>query len=191
MSRWLSIGKTAERLALRVDTVRPLERAGKIRAAKTRGGHRRFREDEVARFLATRQRPGRKRQEGARLRRRTTENLFDAPATYPSGASSIDVRTVSRFVEEKIEAAVRPLREQLARLQRQADDAERRKDILIQQGMTYLQTETASWEWSEQREARAEVETAIKKRVKGDWEVEEVQDLVDDLLGEWDDEEEE
>jgi excisionase family DNA binding protein len=54
MNRYLTIGQTAKRLGLEVDTVRKLERAGKIRAVRTRGGHRRFTEEEVDRYRKSR-----------------------------------------------------------------------------------------------------------------------------------------
>jgi excisionase family DNA binding protein len=58
MSRDLTIGQTAKRLGLEVDTVRKLEREGKIRAIRTRGGHRRFTEEEIDRFRKSRRRTG-------------------------------------------------------------------------------------------------------------------------------------
>lgn len=54
MGRQLTIGQTAKRLGLEVDTVRKLERDGKIRAVRTRGGHRRFTEEEVDRYRKSR-----------------------------------------------------------------------------------------------------------------------------------------
>lgn len=54
MGSQLTIGETARRLGLEVDTVRKLEREGKIRAIRTRGGHRRFTEEEIARFRKSR-----------------------------------------------------------------------------------------------------------------------------------------
>ena len=54
MPKILTIGETAKQLGLEVDTVRKLERAGKIQAVRTNGGHRRFTEAEVARFQKSR-----------------------------------------------------------------------------------------------------------------------------------------
>jgi excisionase family DNA binding protein len=54
MGKPLTIGQTAKRLGLEVDTVRKLERAGKIRAVRTRGGHRRFTEEEIDRYRKSR-----------------------------------------------------------------------------------------------------------------------------------------
>jgi excisionase family DNA binding protein len=58
MNRYLTIGQTAKRLGLEVDTVRKLERDGKIRAVRTRGGHRRFTEEEIDRYRRSRRKPG-------------------------------------------------------------------------------------------------------------------------------------
>ncbi len=58
MGTQLTIGETAKRLGLEVDTVRKLERTGKIRAVRTRGGHRRFTEDEIDRFRKSRRKAG-------------------------------------------------------------------------------------------------------------------------------------
>ncbi len=56
MSHHLTIGQAAKRLGLEVDTVRKLERDGKIRAVRTRGGHRRFTEQEIDRYRKSRRR---------------------------------------------------------------------------------------------------------------------------------------
>ena len=58
MPKYLSIGETARRLGLEVDTVRKLERAGQIRAVRTNGGHRRFDEAEVERVRRNRGKSG-------------------------------------------------------------------------------------------------------------------------------------
>ena len=58
MRGYLTIGETAKRLNLEVDTLRKLERAGKIRAVRTKGGHRRFTEEEIDRFRRNRQSDG-------------------------------------------------------------------------------------------------------------------------------------
>lgn len=50
MRKLLSIGDAAKLLGLQVDTVRKLERAGRIRAIRTGGGHRRFTPEELERY---------------------------------------------------------------------------------------------------------------------------------------------
>ncbi len=58
MGKQVTIGETAKRLGLEVDTVRKLERAGKIRAVRTGGGHRRFTEEEIDRCRRSRWKTG-------------------------------------------------------------------------------------------------------------------------------------
>lgn len=58
MGKQLTIGETAKRLGLEVDTVRKLERAGKIRVVRTSGGHRRFTEEEIDRCRRSRRKTG-------------------------------------------------------------------------------------------------------------------------------------
>jgi excisionase family DNA binding protein len=61
MKNYLTISETAKRLRLKVDTVRRLERGGFIRAERTDGGHRRFREEEVERYRKARKAAGKRR----------------------------------------------------------------------------------------------------------------------------------
>ncbi len=77
MKRYLTIGQTAKRLGLEVDTVRKLEREGKIRAVRTRGGHRRFTEEEIDRFRKSRRKPGASK---AGARRRSSSARRSRPA---------------------------------------------------------------------------------------------------------------
>ena len=62
MRNYLTIGETARRLDLGVDTVRKLEKRGRIRAVRTQGGHRRFTEEEILRYQDDKR--GRKRKRG-------------------------------------------------------------------------------------------------------------------------------
>ncbi len=77
MGRQLTIGQTAKRLGLEVDTVRKLERDGKIRAVRTRGGHRRFTEEEVDRYRKSRRRTGTAKS-GSRRRQGTARRSTSA-----------------------------------------------------------------------------------------------------------------
>jgi excisionase family DNA binding protein len=54
MTEYLSIKLAAQRLGVSVDTVRQWERAGRLKAERTEGGHRRFRAVEVERLIAKR-----------------------------------------------------------------------------------------------------------------------------------------
>ncbi|MHA1315727.1 MAG: MerR family transcriptional regulator [Candidatus Helarchaeota archaeon] len=55
MSSWLRIGQTAAELGVCAKTLRRWNRAGKIRCARTAGGHRRFSVLEVSRVRAGRE----------------------------------------------------------------------------------------------------------------------------------------
>jgi excisionase family DNA binding protein len=87
MGKQLTIGQTAKRLGLEVDTVRKLERAGKIRAVRTRGGHRRFTEEDIDRYRKSRRRTGtgkagsRRRPSAARRATRARTTLNRHPRT--------------------------------------------------------------------------------------------------------------
>jgi excisionase family DNA binding protein len=97
MGKQLTIGQTAKRLGLEVDTVRKLERAGKIRAIRTRGGHRRFTEEEIAGFRKSRRKgasvklgPARRRAK-LRPRARTTQGRHPRTGEFlPMGVEVTD-----------------------------------------------------------------------------------------------------
>ncbi len=74
MRKYLTIGETAKRLNLEVDTVRKLERAGKIRAVRTKGGHRRFTEEEIDRFRRNRRKKSGAKPKPAKRRRPGTRS---------------------------------------------------------------------------------------------------------------------
>ena len=82
MMKHLTIGETAKRLGLEVDTVRKLERAGRIRAVRTSGGHRRFTEEEVERFRKSRSKSGRAKSAPPRRRSRASNRAI--PNRNPS-----------------------------------------------------------------------------------------------------------
>lgn len=48
----LPIGDVARRAGVSVDTIREWDRRGDLRAVRTAGGHRRFRLDDVDKYLA-------------------------------------------------------------------------------------------------------------------------------------------
>jgi excisionase family DNA binding protein len=55
MNLWLTVADVAKRLNVTPDTVRDLERRGRLNAIRTVGGVRLFKEAEVERFLQHRQ----------------------------------------------------------------------------------------------------------------------------------------
>src|SRR5207245_1672473 len=54
MGKLLSIAEVAELAGVSVGTIREWERGGLLRASRTAGGHRRFRDDDVEELLANR-----------------------------------------------------------------------------------------------------------------------------------------
>ena len=98
MAVWLRVGQAARLLNVSVDTLRAWERRGRIRARRTRGGHRRFALLEV-RAISARVRVS--RPSAAQVRRSSSAEVGSGP---PRRAS---------MVERK------PLHEDLARVLRE------------------------------------------------------------------------
>lgn len=302
MKNSLPIGEAAQRLGLSVDTVRRLEREGKLKAERTKGGHRRFRPEVIETFRRNKDAPGRpvtrrgpahrsqrprKRASGSRanrLRSRVREpdddlpGLDDPEACWPVEAheheelrlseprpgpqiteplqrnpietpmektevrrldSSSNPRedaarfanlksyglaripwdvpptwrakviedleryvTSERFpswvpgheayqvVRGRVEQVLKPYHDEIAEAaaQRKAEEYDRRRvRALIDHGMSYARQETRSgWDYTPKIEARQEVEEALKAQVESDWRERDVQDLVDEILDNWD-----
>lgn len=81
MRKLLSIGQAAKLLGLQVDTVRKLERAGRIRAVWSAGGHRRFTPEEIDRYRAARQKGSRPKSAPRPVRRAAPAHQ---PARHPA-----------------------------------------------------------------------------------------------------------
>ena len=62
MDRLLSIGEVAKRLRVSVDVVRSLTESGQLKAARTGGRHRRYKPEEVDRYMTKGRGAGRERQ---------------------------------------------------------------------------------------------------------------------------------
>jgi excisionase family DNA binding protein len=320
MKRSLPIGQTAKRLGLEVDTVRKLEREGKIRAIRTRGGHRRFTEEEIDRFRKSRRRTGtakagsQRRPSAARRAKpariapnrhpRTGEftgrdvyapddfddmeedvpfDEFDEeveeviclppPSAPPPGPpaprvvqpppapaprpSLFEARpapmapgrdTLTEFVDQlrlqrikgygraampyglpaewqgrviaelercvtaiqfpadlsdakaaeivlaRVAEVLRPYHdaeEKAARQKQAKEEADRRRAALIAHGNEYARRETLDWDWSASHDARDEVKKVLDREVEHDWTEREVEDAADQVLDEWDDDEDE
>jgi excisionase family DNA binding protein len=310
----LTIGETAKRLGLEVDTIRKLERTGKIKAIRTRGGHRRFTEEEIARFRKSRRKDSksgtrrsrsiaRRPRRGALTQGRHPETgeflprgveiaddfdnfedlppsddfddelepevylprpappppppvahapqqLFPVrpapvPAPPPPGARSAANRSFSdqlrlqtikghgkaaipwnappewqgkviadleRFVtttqfpddlsyakaaeivRARVDEVLRPWREaeeKATRKKKAKEEADRRRIPLIAHGNNYAWRETTDWDWSASNEARDEVKKVLEREVEHDWTEREVEDAVDEVLDEWDDDDDE
>jgi excisionase family DNA binding protein len=306
---YLTIGETAKRLSLEVDTLRKLERAGKIRAVRTKGGHRRFTEEEIDRFRRNRRKksgakpkPAKRRRPGTRSATRRhpvsgefvnssvefaddleelEEDLpfdeFDdeyegdvyqlppppvprpssvpqvappraavfapAPAPVPPApkvltgfADQLRLQTIKNYgrsaipwgvpaewegkVIADLERFVTPIQfpadlsfsksveivrarvaemlqphheaEEKARRDKKAkEEADRCRAALIAHGREYARRETSDWDWSASTDARAEVEKVLNREVEHDWTEHEIENAADQVLDEWDDDEDE
>lgn len=299
MSGYLTIGQTARRLRLEVDTVRRLERAGLIKAARTAGGHRRFAAEEVERYRrnakarASRSaRPHAHRRQSQRPASRSVdesslsdtelglvledEDIEDswlegeeleapppprpihirlpkpmpytpksvAPADAQERARLQDIKRQGRnampwgiptewegrviaelerfvtpiqfpayltpakasdLVTSRVEEVLRPYHEAVQKAERDRKAAEqkalqefknreelkRRLSTLVACGIDYARRETSDWDYSAGYDARAEVVRILGRDVKHDMTQLEVESLVDDVLDQWDDDDDE
>jgi len=96
---------------------------------------------------------------------------------------------VQRIVEARVEAILKQCRDAEAKRQQQEDE-KFRLDALIARGNDYAKWETImGWGISESDRARREVATALRAQVKADWTQNDVKDLVDDVLANWEEDE--
>jgi excisionase family DNA binding protein len=306
MRKYLTIGEAAKRLGLEVDTVRRLERAGKIKAARTTGAHRRFTQEEIDRYRRAGQaRPSAPKRHNppgrSRNTRQTAHRQFESGAsaadltdpTYledelpwdefdeveedldrppppappqaaaprvpkpmpyvPRPAPAADPHQQSRLqaikdqgraavpwgvpaewegrviaeleryvtaiqfptylsptkaadiVRARVAEVLRPYhkaKEKAARDQKAAEEkarqdkraketADRRRTALIVHGTEYARRETLSWDWTPGNEARMETGRVLDREVQHDFTEMEVEALVDEVLDQWDDDDDE
>lgn len=99
---------------------------------------------------------------------------------------SLDSWQVNEYLSALVEKVIKPWRDQQA-AQRKAKEDRRRCDDLIWSGKMHARSQTSSWEWSDGERARREVERVLKEEVEPDWTRQDVIDLVDEVLEEWED----
>lgn len=128
----------------------------------------------------------------ATWRARVIEDLerFVTAERFPSYLSGIEARTLgSTRVEEVLKAYYEECaRENATRAA--ATKIEQRLQNLRSHGTIYCSGETAGWDYIALVEARREVEQVLERDVKPDWTEGEVQDLVNETLDEWVEEDE-
>lgn len=94
------------------------------------------------------------------------------------------------FAREQVTARVhdllKPWRDSQARERAKGND-NRKCDSLTTSGKWYANAETRDWDRREAERARREVERALREGVEADWTQDDVRDLVDDVLDQWDD----
>ena len=318
MKGYLTIGQTAKRLRLGVDRVRQLEREGQLRAVRTQGGHRRFRETDVERLRRQRQagrapraesaprrsaRGPRKTQRPPRAPARPSlagtlvdDSVWDDdqlgelddpldedmdeeplppprwPSPRPASAPVIAPRSLSAgrlpaaapsvpparsmsdtdaarnaarareeagkrletiknagldaipndvppawrgkviaeleryvtpsqfpayvalaealgIVRDRVQEVLKPYHDQVARQEaarRTEQEAKRRVEALRAHGQAYARDETTDWDFSATVDACQEVDRVLQAEVEADWSERDVETLVDEILNEWD-----
>ena len=123
---------------------------------------------------------------------------LDSYVTARRFPPSTDTWEARRAVEARVEAILEPFKEAAARraaekaeeeARRAAEEQhERRVQSLIEHGKSRAFFATTRWESEDREEARADVEHALEDEVESDWSDQDVEELVDDLLEEWEEE---
>ena len=101
---------------------------------------------------------------------------------------------VREMVTGRVEGILRPWREaeEKAKRAKEAQEASQRlKNSLIAKGTEYAYRETADWDFAPKLDAWAEVKKVLLRDVEPDMTDLEVEDLVDQVLDRWDDDEDE
>jgi excisionase family DNA binding protein len=87
-------------------------------------------------------------------------------------------------IRAKVEALLEPHAAEKRREARE-EASEQRIETLIEHGRARASRATMSWDSDDRDEARADVQDELEDRVDGDWTESEVDELVDDVLAEW------
>lgn len=80
---------------------------------------------------------------------------------------------------------LKPWRESQER-ERAKEEESRKRNNLIYSALSYARTETRDWEREDADGALREVEEALHDETEGKWSLDDVRDLVDEILNEWD-----
>jgi excisionase family DNA binding protein len=89
-------------------------------------------------------------------------------------------------VDARVNEVLKPWRDAKERERAKLEEQER-VTALIRSGKFHAWTETRSWDRKPAERANREVERALRDDVEADWTQDEVNDLVDDVLDEWED----
>ena len=90
-------------------------------------------------------------------------------------------------VDARVTELLKPWRNAQERERAKVDD-QNKVDGLIRSGKFHAWTETQSWDGKAAERAQREVERALRDDVAADWTKDDVRDLVDDVLDEWEEE---
>jgi hypothetical protein len=122
----------------------------------------------------------------ATLQAQVTVDLesYVCPTQFPASLADADAWA---FVQARVERYRKKFRELQAR-EEEIEHRERARARLIAGGKNYALLETLSWDREDKAEATREVELELAAEVRWDWKEEEVKELVDETLDEWDEE---
>jgi hypothetical protein len=130
--------------------------------------------------------------------RSTVIETLEAYVNASRFPASTSTWVAHQAIEAKIDALLEPFNEKAARAasvkrQEEAEDAERIReerqlDSLIERGKSHAFTETLQWDRIEAEDARAAVLGALEEEVEADWTNRDLEELVDEVLEEFDEE---
>jgi excisionase family DNA binding protein len=130
---------------------------------------------------------------GARSAVIETLATYVSASRYPATTPSWEAREA---IEAKVAAVLEPFNEEAARVaeMKAAKEArravrvrdERRLNSLIEHGKGHAFMKTLAWDVDDAKEARAAVLEALEDHVEPNWTEREVDELVDEVLEEWD-----
>jgi excisionase family DNA binding protein len=109
---------------------------------------------------------------------------------FPASAPSWEA---NQAIKAKVEAVLEPFQRAAAREATKKAEVERQEQrlrSLIEHGKSRARLKTIGWGYDDAREACADVQEELDSEVEADWSEREVDDLVDEILEEWDEESE-
>lgn len=90
-------------------------------------------------------------------------------------------------VAVRIDELLKPWRDSQAR-EREKVDHEWTRNRFIAAGMSHGRSQTRKWDRDEAERAQRDIERSLREETDGDWTEDDVKDLVDDILDEWEEE---
>ena len=131
--------------------------------------------------------------------RSTVFEAMDSYVTASRFPPSVPLWEARQAIDAKVAAIMEPFNAEAAREAAKKSEAvakrqeqereEQRVRSLIEHGKSRAMMHTIGWDSEDKREARADVEEALKDEVEADWSERDVDELVDEALDESDEEE--
>jgi hypothetical protein len=97
---------------------------------------------------------------------------------------SLNFWQVQQYLAARIEHVIKPWRDEKD-AELRSRQAEKHVEGLIWHGRMHAKTRTSGWDWSQKERAMREVERALRDEVEADWSRDDVVDLADEVLEEW------